>query len=162
MVWPPRSAGQAGVLGHLIGEVLGPIEVVVGGGAASSGKVYRAFGMLGAAKKQPFVIVTVCNAPANFGSDRRVRPIQKKLSRPSPPAFSPPTHSPTPHTPAPHPVHTVDRLRRESAVPDTAALPRSGLATGHRQARPPGMGSIDQVHQALALFPGGHSSASLG
>lgn len=31
MVWPPRSAGQAGVLGHLIGEVLGPIEVVVGG-----------------------------------------------------------------------------------------------------------------------------------
>lgn len=58
-------AGQAGVLGHLIGQVLGPIEAVAGR-AASSGKVYRALAMLGAAKKQPFVMVTVSGRGASF------------------------------------------------------------------------------------------------
>lgn len=58
-------AGQAGVLGHLIGQVLGPIEAVAAR-AASSGKVYRALTMLGAAKKQPFVMVTVSGRGASF------------------------------------------------------------------------------------------------
>lgn len=58
-------AGQAGVMTQLIGQVVGPVEALAGQ-AASSGKVYRALAMLGAVKKQPFVLVTVSGRGANF------------------------------------------------------------------------------------------------
>lgn len=59
--------GESAVLGQLIAQVAGPIEKLVAN-AASSGKVYAALGLLGAAHGQPFVLVEVSGRGRQFWS----------------------------------------------------------------------------------------------
>lgn len=60
-------AGEGGVLTQLFGQLIGPIEKLAAK-AASSGKVYRALTLMGAAKGQPFVMVSVSGSGARFWS----------------------------------------------------------------------------------------------